>query len=133
MKQLARIFALTVLIVGGHAAFTQQPIAPQPVVPVTAQATRPTTVPQSEPKPPVVPLQLQKDFFKAATAKLEAQHALEQTPQWNAVQNADNVLNGATNKIIEFCGAKFYTNFDLDGDPSCTVKTAPAAPSEPAK
>lgn len=100
-------------------------------IPVRSQ-TPSTPAPKAA---PTIPVEIQRDLFKASAAQMAAEHDLEQTPQWAVLQNAQKQLSAAVAKAEAICGEKYKLIKDPNGDPMCSPSqpTAPAQSASPKK
>lgn len=108
MKQVPLI-----LVLAATATYAQ---APQPV----------------DNKPPVIPQEMMKNYYHSLANKLNAQVMVQSTPQFKALDAAQEQLGLITTQISQFCTDKYTIVNDPNGDPRCVDKPAtPAAPAPP--
>jgi hypothetical protein len=82
---------------------------------------------KSPEKPPVIPVELLKDFYAADAAQQRAQREMEAAQR--DVQSAAQVWRQAVDALQKVCGDKFQLHQDsVNADPDCVPK-----PAEPAK
>ena len=73
---------------------------------------------------PVLSDALKAEFFKAQSQFMQAEMALERTPQWKDAQDKEQALNVTVGKLRAACGTDELA-MDKSGDPVCTPKPAP--------
>jgi hypothetical protein len=80
---------------------------------------------------PKIPVELQKEAFKAQSEYLQAESALEQTPQFKAMTAKREALTAASQKLMAVCGSDFSLQMDsVSGDPVCLPKPEVPKPTE---
>lgn len=103
-------------------------------VPASIAQTKPD-VPAPTPKaeapkgPPVIPLDLKYRLIKSKGIAAEAQVALERAQQQAQVTNQE--FRSIVDEAQKACGADYDVSLDRGGDPVCTPKPKPAAPTPP--
>jgi len=81
--------------------------------------------------PPKIPVELQKEAFKAQSEYLQAESVLEQTPQFKAMTAKREALTAASQKLMAVCGSDFSLQMDsVSGDPVCFPKPEAPKPTE---
>ena len=114
MKSIARIAAFAILGVAFQAALSQQPTPPKPPV---AEVS----------KPPVIPPDALKQYWRADDAQQRAQREVEHAQADS--QAANDQWKAAVKALNDSCGDKYAVKQDVAGqDPYCGTK-----PAEPAK
>ena len=115
---MKRILCLAVFFIVAMAAYPQSAVK-DAKPPVSSSA-------------PQIPVELQRDAFKAQSEYLQAESALEQTPQFKAMSEKRDALTTQAQKLNAICGAKYMLQFGKDGLPFCGDKPEPpkAAPTE---
>ena len=104
MKHIALILVLATL-----PALAQQP-APKP----EPKATEP-----AKPTAPVVSDKLLTRFFKAKSETMEAQAAVDQSPQGQALKQKQAEFQKVVEELQKTCGANFVAGMGPQGDPFC--------------
>ncbi len=112
---MKRIIGLVVFFFVAMAAYPQSSVK-DAKPPVSASA-------------PQIPVELQRDAFKAQSEYLQAESALEQTPQFKTMNEKRDALTAQAQKLNAICGAKYGLQFDKDGFPFCGVKPEPPKPA----
>lgn len=82
--------------------------------------------------PPVIPDKLMKEYYHALANKLNAQVMVQSTPQYKALDKAQDDLNLQTQIVANICGEKYGIENMANGDPRCVDKPVPPAPPAPA-
>jgi hypothetical protein len=113
---MLRIAILTLLFVAAWSSFGQKPPETMKKMVDTAE-------------PPKISLELQKEAFKAQSAYLQAESALEQTAEFKQMTAKREAFVTASQKLSAICGDKFMLQLDKTGDPVCVVKPEPPKPA----
>lgn len=105
---------------------------------LAAQSPKPSTaagpvVKDPAPAPIVIPIDFQVRFFKAKGDLADAQNALHNTKEWQALQANSQLFSGIVGELNTLCGAKSAASLDAQGYPACVLKPEPTPASPPAQ
>lgn len=83
---------------------------------------------------PSIPANLQLEYWKKKAVAQDAEHDVEQTPQYSYAKAQATDLATTMNKINEVCGTTHHVDIDATSkDLRCVENPKPAPPAPPAE